>query len=145
VPDVINQSQDSAESEIEAAGLEMTVTGEEASSEIPEGNVISQEPQPGERAPRGSTVSVVVSTGPAAVMVPDVVCDPIPQARQEIIDEGLSPQEGGSEFSEDCPSGTVARQDPSPNQTVDAGSTVTYFRSKGPEPTEPPTETPTTP
>jgi beta-lactam-binding protein with PASTA domain/predicted Ser/Thr protein kinase len=145
VPDVINQSQDSAESEIEAAGLEMTVTGEEASSEIPEGNVISQSPQPGERAPRGSTVSVVVSTGPAAVMVPDVVCDPIPQARQEIIDEGLSPQEGGSEFSEDCPQGTVASQSPGANSPAEAGSTVTYIRSKGPEPTEPPTETPTTP
>jgi eukaryotic-like serine/threonine-protein kinase len=145
VPDVINQSQDSAESELQEAGLEMAVTGEEASSEIPEGNVISQDPAPGERAPRGSTVGVVISTGPAAVTVPDVVCDPIPTARQEIIGAGLTPQEGGTEFSVDCPSGTVARQDPGPNQTVEAGSTVTYFRSKGPEPEETPTETPTTP
>jgi beta-lactam-binding protein with PASTA domain/predicted Ser/Thr protein kinase len=145
VPDVINQSQGSAESEVQAAGLEMVVTGEEASSEIPEGNVIRQDPAPGERVPRGSDVGVVVSTGPAAVTVPDVVCDSISQARQEIIAEGLTPQEGGSEFSEDCPSGTVARQDPGPNQSVEAGSTVTYFRSKGPEPEEPPTEPPTEP
>jgi beta-lactam-binding protein with PASTA domain/predicted Ser/Thr protein kinase len=145
VPDVINQSQGSAESEVQAAGLEMVVTGEEASSEIPEGNVISQSPQPGERVPRGSDVSVVVSTGPAAVTVPDVVCDPIRQARQEIIDADLSPQEGGSQFSEECPQGTVASQNPGPNSPAEAGSTVTYIRSRGPEPEETPTETPTTP
>jgi beta-lactam-binding protein with PASTA domain len=74
-----------------------------------------------------------------------VVCDPISEARSAIVDAGLSPQEGGSEFSEECAEGTVARQEPGPNQQVEAGSTVTYYRSKGPEPTPEPTETITTP
>ena len=145
VPDVINQSEESARAELDDAGFGMVVTGEEASSEIPEGNVISQFPEPGTRLAEGRTVNVVISTGPALVTVPDVVCDSIPEARQEIIDANLSPQEGGSEFSEECPEGTVARQDPSPNQQVEAQSTVTYYRSKGPEPPPTPTETVTTP
>jgi beta-lactam-binding protein with PASTA domain/predicted Ser/Thr protein kinase len=145
VPDVINQSEESARAELDAAGFGMVVTGEEPSSEIPEGNVISQVPAPETKLAEGSDVNVVISTGPAQVTVPDVVCDPISDARSEIIDAGLSPQEGGSEFSEECPEGTVARQDPGPNQQVEAGSTVTYYRSKGPEPTPEPTETITTP
>jgi beta-lactam-binding protein with PASTA domain/predicted Ser/Thr protein kinase len=145
VPDVINQSEESAREELDAAGFGMVVTGEEASEDIPEGNVIRQDPEPGTRLAEGRTVSVVISTGPAMVTVPDVVCDSIPEARQEILDANLSPQEGGSEFSEECPEGTVARQDPSANQQVEAQSTVTYYRSKGPEPPPTPTETVTTP
>jgi beta-lactam-binding protein with PASTA domain/predicted Ser/Thr protein kinase len=145
VPDVTNQSEDSARDELDQFGFRMDVTGTQPSSDIPEGNVISQSPAAGEQAPRGSIVGVVISSGPDVVTVPDVVCDPIPVARQKIIDAGLSPQEGGSEFSEECPQGTVASQDPGANSPAEAGSTVTYIRSRGPEPTEPPTETPTTP
>jgi beta-lactam-binding protein with PASTA domain/predicted Ser/Thr protein kinase len=142
VPDVRNQSLESARQELEAAELQLVVGSEEPSADVDEGNVISQDPEPGDRAPEGSQVSVVVSSGPEMVTVPDVVCDPIPEARQEIIDAGLSPQEeGGGQFSDECPQGTVASQSPGANSQVEAGSTVTYIRSKGPEPSPEPTDT----
>jgi eukaryotic-like serine/threonine-protein kinase len=145
VPDVRNQSLESAQAELQGAGFTVGAVSEEPSSEIADGNVISQTPPPGEKAPQGSAVALVVSSGPSVVTVPDVVCDPIPQARQEIIAADLSPQEGGSDFSDDCPKGTVASQSPGANSQAEAGSTVTYIRSRGPEPPPTPTDTPTTP
>jgi beta-lactam-binding protein with PASTA domain/predicted Ser/Thr protein kinase len=146
VPDVINQSEESARSELDAAGFGM-VTGEAASSEIPAGNVISQEPVAGTKLAEGSDVNVVISTGPEQVTVPDVHCDSVSDARAQIIDAGLSPQDGGSQTTDECPDGTVVRTEPGANAQVEAGSTVTYFRAQAPEeePTEEPTETPTTP
>jgi eukaryotic-like serine/threonine-protein kinase len=147
VPDVINQSEESARAELDAAGFSMVVTGEEPSSEIPQGNVISQEPAAGTKLAEGSDVNVVISTGPEQVTVPDVHCDSVTDARAQIIDAGLSPQDGGTQTTDECPDGTVVRTEPGANAQVEAGSTVTYFRAQAPEeePTEEPTETPTTP
>jgi serine/threonine-protein kinase len=140
VPSVVNQSVESARAELQSFEFTMSVSSEQPSDSVPQGNVISQSPSAGDKAPQGSSVSVVVSSGLAVVTVPDVVCDPIGSARQEIIQAGLSPQEGGSQFSDDCPKGTVASQSPGANSQAEAGSTVTYIRSKGPEPTpSPPT------
>jgi serine/threonine-protein kinase len=142
VPSVVNQSVESARAELQSFGFTLTVSSEQDSESVPAGNVISQSPGAGEKAPQGSSVSVVVSSGPAMVTVPDVVCDPVAQARQEIMQAGLRPQEGGSEFSDDCPKGTVASQSPGANAQVEQGSTVTYIRSKGPQPTPNPNPNP---
>jgi beta-lactam-binding protein with PASTA domain/predicted Ser/Thr protein kinase len=146
VPDVTGQPEDEAIVTLQDAGFDVNPT-EEASSDVEEGLVISQDPPGGERAPEGSTVTILVSTGPAVVNVPDVICQPIPDARQEISDAGLNSQDGGPRTTEECPEGTVAATDPNPGTEVEAGSTVTYFRAREPEPepTDTPTETPTTP
>ncbi|HRX60209.1 MAG TPA: PASTA domain-containing protein [Candidatus Competibacter sp.] len=44
-----------------------------ASSTIPKGNVISQDPAAGFQTPAGSAVNLVISSGPALLAVPDVV------------------------------------------------------------------------
>jgi eukaryotic-like serine/threonine-protein kinase len=147
VPDVVNQSVESARAELDSAGFRLVVSSEAASSEIPEGNVISQDPEPGTKLAEGSAVSVTVSSGPEQVTVPDVHCQSVESARAELFDAGLQPVDGGSEVTDECNDGLVFRTDPQAGATVEQGSTVQYFRAQAPEeePTEEPTETPTTP
>jgi beta-lactam-binding protein with PASTA domain/predicted Ser/Thr protein kinase len=146
VPDVVNQSVESARAEVESAGFRFVVSDEQPSSDIPEGNVISQDPAAGTKAEQGSAVSVVVSSGPEQVTVPDVHCQSVEEARQELIAADLVPADGGSQQTDECPDGTVFRTEPGAGATVESGSTVTYFRAQNPpEPTDTPTETPTTP
>jgi serine/threonine-protein kinase len=146
VPDVTGQSLESASATLESAGFQVR-TSEQASDDVEEGFVISQDPAGGEKAPEGSAVSVVVSTGPEQVTVPDVHCQSVESARAELFDAGLQPTEGGSEVTNECDDGLVFRTDPGAGATVEQGSTVQYFRAQAPEeePTDEPTETPTTP
>jgi beta-lactam-binding protein with PASTA domain/serine/threonine protein kinase len=124
VPDVLQQSEDSARSELEAAGFQVDVV-EAPSSDTSAGLVSAQSPDPGVEAERGSTVQITISTGPEMVRVPAV--------------EGLSEQdatdaleEEGFEVDVECvvvvdpgQVGFVQDTDPEANTLVEAGSTVT--------------------
>ena len=63
VPDVTGSSQASAQAALTTAGFQVVVT-QAASDSVPAGSVVSQAPQAGVIASQGSTVSIVVSTGP---------------------------------------------------------------------------------
>jgi eukaryotic-like serine/threonine-protein kinase len=65
VPDVICQDLDSAQSEIEGAGLEFDVIGDTFSLECEPGTVATQNPGGGASAEPGSTVRVRESLGPS--------------------------------------------------------------------------------
>ncbi|MGY6501410.1 MAG: Stk1 family PASTA domain-containing Ser/Thr kinase [Acidimicrobiales bacterium] len=63
VPDVVNQTQATAESRLDQAGFNPQVTFATSGS-VPNGSVISQSPSAGTELEVGSSVSIVVSTGP---------------------------------------------------------------------------------
>ena len=69
VPDVVGGTQATAQSTLTAAGFQVVVT-QAASDSVPVGNVVSQAPQAGVIASQGSTVSIVVSTGPEPTPTP---------------------------------------------------------------------------
>ncbi|HEX6263627.1 MAG TPA: Stk1 family PASTA domain-containing Ser/Thr kinase [Actinomycetota bacterium] len=141
VPSVVGLSQEAAQQAIEDAGLTLGFVGQEPSDQDP-GIVISQDPQPETEVEEGSAVNIVVSSGPDTVAVPSVVCDPPEDAQSEIEGRDLVYQEEAEEFS-DCPSGTVARQDPEAGAEVAPGSTVRVWISLGPSPEPSPTDSPT--
>jgi len=63
IPNVLGQTQTTATNRLRDEGFEVVVrTASNAS--VPEGNVISTDPAPGESARPGSSVTIVVSTGP---------------------------------------------------------------------------------
>ncbi len=70
VPDVVDRTEQQATSLLEGADLQVQVV-EEASDEVDEGRVIRQTPVAGDEVPRGSTVTIVVSTGPVEPDEPD--------------------------------------------------------------------------
>ena len=60
---VVNYSEDEALERLRDQGLEVNIE-REYSPTVPEGDVISQDPEPGEEVPVGSIVTIVVSRGP---------------------------------------------------------------------------------
>ncbi len=65
VPNVVNKTEADATNTLIAAGLVVTKTSL-VSPTVPSGTVISQTPGQGTTVDRGSTVEIVVSTGPPA-------------------------------------------------------------------------------
>ena len=73
IPDVTGATLDDARHRLAAAGLSLTVGQSAQSDTVPPNVIMSQEPDPGSNATPNSGVTVVVSTGPATVTVPNVV------------------------------------------------------------------------
>ena len=65
IPNVVGLNAASASNQLGQAGFTVT-TKSQASATVPAGNVISTNPTAGTKAPKGSSVEILVSTGPAA-------------------------------------------------------------------------------
>jgi serine/threonine-protein kinase len=143
VPGVIGLSVEEATQILESEGFDVNVESEE--SEAEEGEVIDQDPGEGTRARPGTAVTIIVSGGPGTVVVPNVFCQDVNSARGRMNDAGLSLDVAGSDFSDECPEGTVIDQSPDAGTEVESGTTVDVIVSDGPEPTTPPSTPPITP
>ena len=75
VPDVEGSSQAAAVAALSGAGFKVVVTNASSDS-APAGTVISQAPQAGIMASQGTTVSIVVSTGPTPTPTPTTSSSP---------------------------------------------------------------------
>jgi len=84
------------------------------------GRIISQTPAGG-TAKRGSTVALVVSTGPGIVAVPDVRGLSIDDARQKLSDAGFRVKVRSLRI------GNVIAQSPGGGSQREQGSTVTIY------------------
>ncbi|HET6379756.1 MAG TPA: Stk1 family PASTA domain-containing Ser/Thr kinase [candidate division Zixibacteria bacterium] len=114
---------------------------EQPSDEVEEGRVISTDPEAGTPVAEGSTVTVVVSTGPEEVEVPNVIGQTEDQARQTLQNAGL--EVGRVDFeNSDQPEGRVIRTEPAAGVTLNAGDQVNLVISRGPTPSPSPSPTP---
>jgi eukaryotic-like serine/threonine-protein kinase len=123
VPDVEGEERAAAEAAIRAADLDVSVTTE-PSDDVASGVVISQDPAGDERVPIGSTVELVVSSGPERVSVPDVRRLSLANATAALEAAGLEAGDVSQTENDDFPEGTVVRQDPGPTASVARGSAV---------------------
>jgi eukaryotic-like serine/threonine-protein kinase len=123
VPDVTGLSQDSAEARLRNAHLAVGVE-ETESEDVPEGDVISQDPGAGTELPRGSTVTITVSKGTPQVSVPDVVGMKEARATQTLSRAGLTPVRQEREVTDPTQDGVVVDERPGSGAEVDKGSQV---------------------
>jgi eukaryotic-like serine/threonine-protein kinase len=123
VPDVTGQSQDSAEARLRDARFEVAVH-EEESEDVPEGDVISQDPAAGTKVTRGSTVTITVSKGKPKVTVPDVVGMKEARASSTLSGAGLSAVRQEREITDPAQDGVVIEERPGAGTEVDKGSDV---------------------
>ncbi len=131
VPAIVDMSEADAIAAIEGAGLAVALPiVREFNKDVAEGQVISSEPVGGAQVPKGSKVTLVVSKGTELSKVPDVVNKKQAEAEAAIEGAGFKVKVT-QEFSDTVPSGTVISQNPDPNVSVDAGSTITIVVSKG--------------
>jgi serine/threonine-protein kinase len=134
VPDLVNRTQADAEIALAEAGLNLGSVTPEASATVPAGSVVRQDPAAGEQVDKGSSVNIVVSTGPpspsptptvspSGVAVPNVYGMQSSVAEQELIALGLTAafrQKAGTGQQ----AGTVVRVKPDTGTVVPTGSTV---------------------
>ena len=119
--DVTGRKESVAVKRLEDAGLQVTLT-REFSESVPDGRVVTMDPQAGTTVDSGSTVALVVSKGPPPVEVPDLI-DLRRGAAVEALERlGLRAQIDDGEFTR---LNRVFDQSPSPGQLVPRGSTVT--------------------
>jgi beta-lactam-binding protein with PASTA domain/tRNA A-37 threonylcarbamoyl transferase component Bud32 len=123
VPDVLQQSKASAEAELRAAGFNVTSTTA-ASNDTPKGLVSSQTPAPGVEAQKGSSVTIVISSGPESVAVPNVVGQDQVTAEQTLEDAGFVVTTVEEPTTDPTQDGLVVDQDPSGGVRASPGSTV---------------------
>jgi eukaryotic-like serine/threonine-protein kinase len=115
---------------MERAGFE--VQTERVRSSQPFDQVVDQDPNPGEQAEEGSTVTLEVSDGPGTVLVPPVANLRQGQAIEELEDAGLKVTVD-SEFSDKVKKDFAIRTVPSEGKEVTKGTRVRLLVSDGPE------------
>jgi len=123
VPDVAGRSVAEASNLLGQNGFE-TEQITEASTEVPEGEVIRTDPPAGTPQPKGAVVTIVVSSGPPEATVPSVVGLSEANAINEIERAGLSAQPSETGECDAADDGRVVAQDPGANTTAEQGSTV---------------------
>jgi serine/threonine-protein kinase len=136
VPPVVGETQNAAEQQLSAVGLE--ASSSEEASDRPAGEVISQSPDAGTRVEPGSTVELVVSSGPEPVTevdVPNVVGLTRADAVSNLRSLGLSPSVQEQTTDIEPQDGRVIDQNPGGGTTVSEGTrvviTVGVFQSSG--------------
>lgn len=132
VPGVTGREQASARSALERAGFTVE-TSEEPSDTVPAGFVASQEPVGGQDVAPGSIVRLVVSTGPAKIILAEYANFEERDALIALTRLGLE-VDSAEEFSETFPDGVVIRTDPPAGTEIQKGGKILLVISKGPTP-----------
>jgi serine/threonine-protein kinase len=124
IPDVTGQDQLTAAATL---GRNFKVeTEQEESGTVPVGAVISTDPPAGTKAPRDSTVTMVISAGTPVTTVPDLSGLTQSAALDQLTNAGLQMATQFVNLSPGDPRiGIVITQDPEPGVKADAGLTVT--------------------
>jgi eukaryotic-like serine/threonine-protein kinase len=132
LPRVLEMPEAKARQQLTELGFRPRLEGERANEVYAAGVVIWQDPAPGTVLAPNSVVQLVVSSGPASVVVPDVVGLEVPQARTILtaagirvgqIDSGAAGQEAG----------VVLATRPSAGTGRPRGAAVALVVSRGPE------------
>ncbi len=130
VPNVEGYDSDAAMNMITDAGFH-PARDYAYSDTVASGKVISQDPKAGEPAKKGDTVTIMVSQGKEAVVVPDVYNKPQEQATNELTQAGLSVSSVSTAYSDTVAAGNVMEQSIASGKYVDKGTNITIVVSAG--------------
>ncbi|WP_058234643.1 Stk1 family PASTA domain-containing Ser/Thr kinase [Devriesea agamarum] len=147
VPNVVGQTQASAEATLKNAGLKVQVVQSQSSDETP-GQVVAQNPDAsnGTTVKIGSTVQITVVVEPSEVTMLNYVGKNADDAILSLQQLGFGIQRQ-EQYSASVPSGQVISTNPAGGTKVKPNSTVTVVISKGAwgSPSATPTATPSSP
>ncbi len=132
-PNVIRLTQDAARDSLADEGLEFKVSGAAFSESVPEGRVVSTDPDPGDNVLGGGVVEAVVSKGPERHDVPDLKGMSESEAIEAITDNALTVGTDRS-WSESVPEGDVISFSPKAGTELKRDDVVQLVVSKGPRP-----------
>jgi eukaryotic-like serine/threonine-protein kinase len=124
IPDVSGDDPATATQTLNNAGFRVGRTDNQASATVPAGQVIGTDPRAGTNAAQGTTVRLIVSTGPQTTTVPNVLGQTQSDATASLTGAGFQVSVL-TQPSTPANNGRVIAQSPLPNQQAAQGSTVT--------------------
>ena len=136
VPDVSNMSYEKAVDILNEAGLRAEVAGRVHHPDVPEGYVISHNPEEGEKVKKNRVIKMVISLGPETAEIPSVIGMDLREARVILNNAGFNVSSQISfVFDSEVPENTVVKQIPAAGTRVEKQETeILLIVSKGPEP-----------
>jgi serine/threonine-protein kinase len=133
VPSVKGQSFTKAEQRLEARGFDVVRDNRDvASRRYERGEVVYQSPVSGKKVRRGTTIRLVVSSGPEQASVPVVESLTPDQARSKLRSAGFQKFLVANENSDDVERGLVTRTDPVAGASAPSREQITIYVSQGP-------------
>jgi serine/threonine-protein kinase len=145
VPNVVGEHVDVARARITEQGFTVGNVVYQPTENTDEQIVINQSPVGGTAVDSGTEVDLFVSSGPAAIPVPDVSGLTADGAILELSRAGFTNIETVEEFSPDVLPGFVIETNPAAGQVVPKEATIIVSVSQGPEPVPVPDLTGLTP
>ena len=139
-PDLVNVSYSVAQQTVQSAGLQLSVsaTATNDGSQTDQ-TIVSQNPASGAAMSAGGTIYVVVVSGTATVVVPDVRDLTESDALNALSTAGLTAGNRTEAYDPTIPEGQIVSSNPKTGVTVLKGTPVDYVVSMGPTPTASPT------
>ena len=134
VPNVINYTQEDAETTLQNAGFEVEYGNPVTDETIEEGCVVDQTPDGNREAKEGSTVKLTLSKGPEPieqVEVPNLT--DMTRAEAESALKGIKLKCQVHEEANDAEKGKVFKQSRNTGEMVDEGTTIEIWVSTGPD------------
>lgn len=132
VPNVTGKTEAEARSLLEAAGLVVGTVSESASDTVAAGSVINQSLSSNTKVDKGTTVNLVLSSGPNKVSVTDVIGHESTRAQGELAADGFVVNVN-EVYSDTIREGLVISTNPEKGTYVEPGSSVTITVSLGRE------------
>ncbi|HXZ70258.1 MAG TPA: Stk1 family PASTA domain-containing Ser/Thr kinase [Streptosporangiaceae bacterium] len=129
VPQVSGLPVKQATEQVSKAGL-VPKEVDRPSATVKKGIVVSTDPANGSLVARGTTVTLIVSSGAPKVKVPNVVHLSDTNARNTLVNAGFNVKQETAQNST-APPNIVVRQNPSAGAMASKGATVTIFVSAG--------------
>jgi beta-lactam-binding protein with PASTA domain len=133
VPDVTGKTVAEATTALTDIGLELGTVTEKANTDVPAGEIVSQDPQAGATAEEGSRVNVVAAVAPEGVEVPDVTGATVSKAKSDLKAAGLT-WRITQVYDDTVAKDVVLAQSPKEGTRVDEGAEIALTVSLGPQP-----------
>ena len=131
VPDVTGQDVDTATRALENEGFVVGSTEEKTDPDVPQGEVIEQDPEAGSMEAKGTEVTLVVSSGPDQVTIPSLNGFQYKEAKDLLESDKYGLKVKKTEQDSSAPENEVINSNPPGGTAVDKGTTVTLLVSKG--------------
>jgi eukaryotic-like serine/threonine-protein kinase len=128
VPSLVGMTLEEAENEV---GGDFDLKPQEQTSDEPEGTILDQDPKDGEKAEKGTTIGLVISSGDELVRIPDVGGQGLEEASRTLQNAGLSVDREYAIAKSGGPKGKVIGTDPPAGSEVETGTSVALTISSG--------------
>ncbi|MDD6429518.1 MAG: Stk1 family PASTA domain-containing Ser/Thr kinase [Lachnospiraceae bacterium] len=130
IPQVTGKTEAQAESELEAAGFEVSAK-ESYSDDVAKGYVMSQTPVAGEKGKKGDTVIITISKGAESLEIPSVIGKSQSAATGTLENAGFAAGDISESPSDKYPKGQVMAQSPGAGTKAGKGTKVSLVISTG--------------